>query len=229
MDKKILFLIIGNGKLKENTRISIEANCGKEDTKIFIKYNDVITENYYTLKNEVNKIINDVSNFDYVCLVPNGSEMNTDSKKILLEHIKVTSQEYTGIYFPLVLYNNEVVTVLNKSIWNSAIASMPGILDIDLALKQIDSTIFGAFIPTNMFFDEKNYKTDLKYYQQYYFVNRISDNDENVILGIPKILLTIKNEWDFKMDNISQEDKLKYYNLSREEWSKENQKITEDK
>lgn len=226
MSKKVLFVVIGTGKIKDNTKSSIDANLGKEDARVFVKYDDVTAEQYYSLKTEINKVVNDVNNFDYVCLLPNGSELNEKAKDIFQVHQAATDKEFTGVYLPLVLYNTDITTVLNKHVWNSMIASLPGTLDIDLALNQIDSTIFGAFIPTNMFFDEKNYKADMKYYQQYFFLNSIAADENNIISGIPKILLKVTDEWDFKFASIEQEEKVKYFNLARENWSEENKLVT---
>lgn len=222
MSKRILFIVTGTGKIKDNTKNSIENNLGYEDAKVFIKYSDIASEEYYTLKDECNKIVNDVNNFDYVCLLPNGSELNSNARAFFQESVSEDS-EFTSIYLPFVFYNTDVKTVLNKHVWNTMIASTPGVLDLELALNQIDSTMFGAFIPTRMFFDENNYKPGMKYYQQYFFLNSIASNDENIIVSIPKIVLNVAEEWDFKFAGIENEEKVKYFNMARENWSKEKQ------
>lgn len=112
---------------------------------------------------------------------------------------------------------------LNKHIWNSMISYEPGILDLDLALKQIDSTVFGAFIPVALFFNKDYYNPELKHYQQYHLLNHLADGD-NLVVGIPKITITV-NGWDFKLAGISQEEKTEHFELSRIDWKKAKKEV----
>ncbi len=222
--KRILFIVTDNKgeKIKKETKDSIVANLGKEDAYVFIKCEDNDhSEIYCDLKLAANKIINDVNNFDYVCLIPNGSELNASSSNIFKEHQKDRDDDVKEVYLPLALYvDGDTTVIMNKHIWNSMVADEAGVLDFSLAMKQIDSTIFGAFIPTSLFFNENFYDKEIKYYQQYHFLNNLADT--NLVLGIPKILVTV-GDWDFKMAGLSDEEKIKYFTMARSKWEKSKQ------
>lgn len=220
MSKNVIYLVVGGqDKIDENTKASIEPNLGKFDAMVYIKVNDDKRELYCDLKTEVNRIINDVNNFHYVFLLPNGAEVNNEAGNIFAEYQVDREDEVREVYMPFVLYTaGETTAVLNKHMWNSMISYMPGIMDLDLALKQIDSTLFGSFVPVDLFFNQEYYNRDLKYYQQYHVINNLTDGD-NIIMGIPKILLTI-TDWDFKYEELSKEDKILNFNLAREKWKK---------
>lgn len=216
--KRILFVVFdtNNEKINEETKNTITKNLGKEDTYVFLNMDNTnYNEMYCDLKTEINKIVTTVNNFDYVCLLPNGSILNLDTRNIFNEYYE-DNQERKEVYLPLVLYSNENINViLNKQVWNEQYAFEPGVLDLELAKKQIDSTIFGAFIPTELFFNKDFYNKDLKHYQQYFMLNNFAD--KHFVIGIQKLLFTISN-WDLKLDNISDEEKTKYFLMARENW-----------
>ena len=225
MSKRILFIVVDSveNKINEETKVSITPNLGKEDAYVFIKTPDNISELYYNLKDEANKIINDVNNFDYICLINNGSTLNENAKKMFADYQLDREDGIKEIYLPFVFTMvDDRAVILNKHIWTN-VADTPGILDIDLATKQVDSTIFGAFIPTEFFFNPSFYDNDLKYYQQYKLLNHLADGN-SIVLGIPKITLTVRN-WDYKLENLEKEEKLKYFNQARSEWDRSKKKI----
>ena len=205
--------------MKEETKKSIASNLEKEDAQIFIKLNNK-QELYYSIKDAANKIINDVYNFDYVCIVNNGSILEKNAKLIFNEYQQDREDDVKEIYLPLVLCQvDKMALTLNKHIWNSMFGGTAGILDIDLSLKQIDSTLFGAFIPVSLAFDKEYYNEKLEYYQQYHILNNLADN--NLVVGIPKITLSV-NDWDFKLSELPNEVKIDNFNLAREKWNKKN-------
>lgn len=219
--KKILYIVFdtNGGKISEDTKSTITANLGKEDAIAFVKLdNSEQSEVYCDLKMEVNKIINNVQNFDYVCILPNGSTLNSETRNIFDEHQQDRDDDVKEVYLPLALYTTgDITVIMNKQVWNQQLAYDAGVLDIDLAKRQIDSTIFGAFIPVDLFFNSDFYDRSLKYYQQYFLLNNLAD--KHLVLGIQKLLVTI-NGWDFKLENISDEDKTKYFLAARERWTK---------
>ena len=220
MGNRVLFLVVDrNGnELNDNTRESIKKNVGKEDAMVFVKMQDPENrELYYTLKDFANKIINDVNNFDYVCLVNNGSEL-TDQAKAIFEEFQTDNEEVAEAYVPFAFHmlDGDKPIVLNKHLWNSMIAYQAGVLDIDLALKQIDSTIIGSYIPVAAFFNQEYYDHDVRFYQQYHLLNNLAEH--LLVLGIPKMMIDVK-DWDFKMDSVSKEDKEANFKLSREKWN----------
>ena len=219
--KKILYVVFDTKgeKINEETKSTVSANLGKEDAIAFVGMSNTDSnEMYCSLKVEVNKIINDVNNFDYVCLLPNGSTLNAETRAIFNEHQQDRDDDVKEVYLPLALYSSgDITVVMNKQVWNQQLAYDAGVLDIDLAKRQIDSTIFGSFVPTSLFFNTDFYNSDIKYYQQYFVLNNFAD--KHLVLGIQKLLVTINN-WDFKLEDVSDEDKTKYFLLARENWTK---------
>jgi len=227
MGKRVLYVVIGEDTSNVETMSSITGVLGKEDAAVFVKFKDPEnTELYYTLKRDINAFINDVKNFDYVCLVPNGSLLNSNTRAIFDEYQSDRDDGISETYLPLVNYKFELkganeFVILNKHIWNSAIASTAGVLDTETALKQIDSTIFGAFIPVDDFFNEEYYKKGLRFYQQYHILNHLSDG-ESIVIGIPKIVV-VDLVWDFVLEKEDEKLKSENFQAAREHWVKKNE------
>lgn len=228
MSKKVLYVILKQGQtaVSDETMSSVKEALHKEDTVVSINLNDD-TEKYSQYKTQINSIVNDVNNFDYVFLLSNGSVVNSSIGDIFREQLlddvtPAEGEEKVNVtYMPMAIYNykNKDISgtlVLNKHIWNSSMAYEAGVLDIDLATKQVDSTVFGCFIPVELFFDENLYLDDIKYYQQYYMLNSLSDGN-NLVYGIPKLSI-IKTEWDFLHSDATNEDKVENFNKARVKW-----------
>ncbi len=150
---------------------------------------------------------------DNVCLIPNGAELNKNFYSII-EDYKEEREEQIA-YLPLVvLQSGKMTGILNSCLWNNNLAAEPGVLTHDLALMQIDLSLYGAMIPSKLFYDETNYKQDLKYYQHFYFLNKVTKDENNVTFGIPKILLF--TGIDLSLPNVSNEEKLQHFKLAKE-------------
>ncbi len=231
MGNRVLYVVLCDDKKNKNvhTATSITEVLGKEDTAVFVTFKDEEkTEQYHTLKPQINAVVNDVNNFDYVCLIPNGSTVNSNTRRIFEENQADRDDDVQETYLPFVVYQFEKdekkqTLIMNKHIWNSSIASTAGVLDPETALKQIDSTIFGAFIPVSNFFNPDFYLADLKYYQQYYLLNNLADNEKTIVLGIPKIIVTDLS-WDFVLADIDSKEKGELFNRAREKWTKKSEK-----
>ena len=225
MNKKILYIVLkySENNMNDATLNSIKNNLGKMDAYVSINYNDK-KELYYNLKQEVNQIINNVYLFDFICLIPDGSILNKYANLIFKDYYKNNDENEYNIYLPFVFTMiGDNPLILNKHIWNSYICDNAGFLDLKTSLKQIDSTIFGSYIPVKLFFDNNNYNDDLLYYQQYYFLNSIVSDENNTVIGIPKIILTVNN-WDYKLNDISNDEKIINFNLAKEKWINEKKK-----
>lgn len=154
--------------------------------------------------------------FTHIIIIKNGSELNTEFLDILN-----TYYEENTILLPLVVMNHEKKSgVLNSCIWNSNLTGKLGVLDHELAIKQIDLSLYGALIPKE-YFVEDNFNSDILYYQHFYFLNKVTYKDIDVI-GIPKTL--IYTNYDLSYDLVSVEEKIKYFNMAKEVYP-----VTEEK
>jgi hypothetical protein len=148
----------------------------------------------------------------FVCLL---NEDMTLSDHILDFYNEYSINAERTIYLPLVVLKNEKVTgVLNNCLWNSNLAVEVGYLDNQLALKQIDTTLYGALIPYECFINEEYYNKDIEYYQHFYFLNKYADKEDNLIVGIPKILYN--TSIDLSFEGVDNETKIKNFKLARE-------------
>lgn len=214
---RILYVILVNGQedIEPATNASILANMDNKDQLTTRSIKD--RELYYNL------CVNDI--YTYVCIIPNGSVLNSNARQMFSEYRNETiEKEEKVVYLPFVMYNtSERPVVFNKHMWNSMAAAEAGVLDMDLALKQVDSTIFGAYIPTEVLLDKEAYDDEIKYYQQYHMLNYFVD--KHIVLGIPKLTCEIKN-WDFELKELDNETKLKDFNLARKKWLEPAEKET---
>lgn len=201
----ILFLVIDKKgkKLSEKTKNNLEAiKNNSEDIDIIFKTTDEF-ELLYKLK--------DKKVYDFVCLIPNNGELNENFQAIINEYKE--KREEKIIYFPLVvLTSTEQKGVLNNVVWNSNLAEEVGILTHELAKKQVDTSLFGCLIPFDLFFDEENYNKDLKYYQHFYFLNKVTSDNNNVVFGIPKVILY--TDINLNYSEVKHDEKIKYFQMA---------------
>lgn len=197
----ILFLVVDKKekKISDKTSESLTKITSKEDYVTFKTNDDFDLYSKYETKKK----------YDFVCLIPNGSEISENFKDILEDYKPTTD----SVYLPLVvLTNTKVKGVLNSQLWNYNVADEPGILSHQLAMRQADTTLFGSIIPFKMFFDEENYNKELKYYQHFYFLNKITQNEELYVYGIPKT--TLFTDIDLSYSDVDNEEKIKYFKKS---------------
>lgn len=204
---KVLFLIIES----EKNKIDIETEKSILDLKL--DYELVTLKDkkdlYFSIK--TSSIIKE---YDFVFILQNGSLVSQNFHNIFNEF--VDNKEI--LYLPLVILSNENVKgVLNTSLYGNEVIEY-GILDHDYALHQVNTTLYGALIPSHLFLEESNYNKEIELYQHFYFLNKISHKDI-VIQGIPKILLELK--YDLSFEKYNKEDKLKWFKECRIEFLKE--------
>ena len=144
---------------------------------------------------------------DFVCIIPNGSTVNSH----IITIFKKYCEDKETIYLPLVVLTNEKAKgVLNSCLWNTNLAQEVGVLDDKLASKQIDTTLYGAFIPYAVLFDITNYNSELKYYQHFYFLNQVTQT--KLVKGIPKTLLY--TDIDLTFSHVEEQEKIEYFKMA---------------
>jgi len=196
-----------NQKESQETIESIQKVMTKEDSLQTIDYSDE-RQLYYNLPIK--------EGYDYVCLIPNGSGLSENYLELISEY----EENEKTLYLPLTLLVHENIKgMLNSCVWKYTTHEDEfGVLTPELALKQIDTTLFGALIPTSAILDKDNYDESLKYYQHFRFLNKLSHNNEYLILGVPKLLVTLNHDLSYK--DIDEKEKIEHYKKANEPWTK---------
>ena len=200
----------------------IEINVGEKistDTEESLKENKIPWSSF-TKEGETNLYYKNLQlqimpefKIDFILLLKNGSILNSSFNEIVKEHITKKSKV---VYLPLVtLITNDLKGVLNSSIWSPQVLEY-GKLDHSFAMYQTDTTLYGALISRELFFNKDNYKEDLEYYQHFYFLNKITDSEDIEVIGIPKILSDLK--YDLSFPDIDSETKVKFFKMAYKDW-----------
>lgn len=188
---KIAYIILENGE-------KVNMKC----------LDNVVHTDCFSIKDELEIPKLDLKEFTHAIIIPNDSEITENYFKILEVYYKEGA-----VMLPLTVLSSKSVTgVLNNCIWNPNLTSIVGELEHELAIKQIDLTLFGALIPVELLVED-NFNADIKHYQHFYFLNKITYKDVEVI-GIPKTLAFIKS--DLALEEISNEEKIKYFNMAKD-------------
>jgi len=197
---KTLYLVIedGENKIDKQTESSIIENLNDKDELLFVtNFSDFEFENAYC---KLNQLIFKKDLFDYICIIPNGSLL-TEKSKELVSSYKTDSKT---ILLPLiVLENKETKGVLNSSLFNSENAVYGSLEQEDLN-KHLDVTLYGAYIPYQLILNEEIYNKELKIYQHYYMIKKLTELTS--IKGVPKISMILKS--DLSYNTYSKEEKI---------------------
>lgn len=153
---------------------------------------------------------------DYIVVIPNNSTLEPTFRKIVEEYVDDSNTVY--LPFTLLIAENNTKGLLNTSMWTNHALEV-GLLDHELALMQADTILFGAIIPKEIFFSSENYNEDLKYFQHYYFINSVTNQEDKKVIGIPKLLINL--DYDLTFNHIDKDEKVKNYKLAREKFVKE--------
>ena len=157
----------------------------------------------------------------WTCLLHEDSKIEDNIIELMMDYMD--ESDTSIIYLPLiVLENAKNKGVLNSCIWNSNLAMEVGGLDHSLALKQIDTTLYGASIPSSLFYDAQYYHETLEYYQHFYFLNAITMQEHLTVKGIPKIFGSISTDLSF--EGVETEIKINNFKLAQEVF-KEKEKL----
>jgi len=202
---KINYIVLTKEEIKKVNKQTVESIKNiltKEDTYSIVKFtNNDLDDKYFTI-NEIKE------EYDYTCLIPDGSTLNNNYRILIEEYFDGNKK----IYLPLVLIttNGETKGVLNSCVYSPS-AFEPGLLDFQLASMQIDTTLFGALIPTEFLLEKKNFHEQIKFYQHFYFLNVITAKN-NEVRGIPKLLVNL--DYDLSYNSYSKEEKMSNYKLA---------------
>lgn len=203
--KNILFVIDSKDKKKAKQVESKIKELDKNASIIIVTvdekqlYYDFIDKTKYTDK-------------EFVCLLNDQMEIYDNFFEIYAEYI---SEENKTLYLPLIiLKGKEKKGVLNNCLWNSNLAITVGLLDHQLALKQMDLTLYSALIPLEDFLNKDYYNSETEFYQHFYFLNSYTYNEENLVVGIPKILSD--TSFDLSFEGISDDRKIRNFKSAKE-------------
>lgn len=205
----ILYIVVYKNKeiLNSKTKESIEEVMQPGDKIIFKETNE--NENYSLFKTN--------EPYDMVCVIPNEGVLNKNFRNIINDYY---DNDRKIVFLPLVvLLLEKNKGILNTCLWNSNLIEEIGVLTYNLAMLQIDTTLYGSLVPYDLFFDEDNYHKDLKYYQHFYFLNKITAKENNLVFGIPKTLLYTNIDLSFSY--ISNEEKLQNFKMAKYELHEE--------
>lgn len=210
MIKNILFIIEGTNKKKSKVLESRLKEISKE-VKVEIFFDINKTQDYSIL-------FPVYSDCKYVCLLNEDMKIENNFLELFAEY---NIEEDHTIYLPLVILENESTKgVLNNCMWNPNLAVEVGCLDHDLALKQMDTTLYGALIPTMDFLSKEYYNKDVQFYQHFYFLNKYTSSEENLVVGIPKVLFS--TSIDLSFEGIETDIKVKNFKLAKQEFNNQN-------
>lgn len=211
---KINYIIVTEEKqdILTETSESVNAILTEEDKSTVVTY---------TEDNEakvINEYVKDLVGFTHICIVSNGSVISESINTVIKSYIKDTE----AVYLPLVSYlvpvpdTNEydLKGVLNSCIWKPYLAHKTGVLNLDLSLKQLDTTLYGSFIPLTLL-QKYLFKEDIKYFSFFEFLNRITYKKEKVI-GIPKIGFHLKKDYELK--SVDNKEKVIYFKQAQESY-----------
>lgn len=213
---KVLFLIT---KYKGETEITSEETV-ESIKKTRNDFLEITLEDKKDLYFESINKIKSINDYDFVCLIQNGSILNVAFNEIIKELV----DDNKTLYLPLIVLKTDKITgVLNTTLWTSEVIEY-SILDHDSSLKQINTTLYGALIPVELIIDENNYNKEIELYQHFYFLNKVT-NKEVTVKGIPKILLDL--DYDLSYESYDKEDKIKWFKLCRKEFEQEPTEIIE--
>ena len=168
----------------------------------------------------LNEYVKTLIGFTHVCIVPNGSVISEVTNTVIKKYIK----DDKTVYLPLVSYlvpvpgsepiEYDLKGILNSCIWKPYLAHKVGILNQELSLRQIDTTLYGAFIPLTLL-QKYTFKEDIKYFSFFEFLNRITYKKVNVV-GIPKLGFHLKKDYELK--GVDNKEKVVYFKKAQESY-----------
>lgn len=147
----------------------------------------------------------------HVVVVPDGSTLGENYRVVMNQYVT----DETIVYLPIAQYlestdgNDPAFKgLLNTCMWKPyGISNEYGFVSQELAIKQIDTTLYGAPIPLEVL---KKYplKTKIKYYSFFEYITRIV-NRKIVVKGIPKVVMFYIT--DDTVSKVSQQEKVIYF------------------
>lgn len=182
--------------------------------------NDLIATNYEAYKSK---------GITHVVIVPDESTITKQYRSIVDQYVKGTENV---VYLPMVQYFEKVENadpsfrgLLNTCMWKPyGFNNDYGFVNQDLAVKQIDTTLYGAIIPLEVL-KQYPFKTKIKHYAFFEYISRVI-NKGVIVRGIPKI--TAAYVADDTLRKVSQEEKVKYFTACQKAYLFDNDGEVED-
>lgn len=180
----------------------------------------------------INKFVAELKDDDYthICLIPEGSELTEGYEKIAEQFVKNDKT----VYLPIVQYydptdegEHKFKGLLNTCMWKPYVGGNEyGQVGEQLAVRQIDTTLYGAIIPISIL-REYHLKIKIKFYSFFEYTSRIAHH-KVAIKGIPKVGVLY-----FASDEIkkaTQEERVKYFRACQTLYKKkEDVEVTDEK
>lgn len=147
----------------------------------------------------------------HVCIVPDGSSLIEEYRNIVEQYVK----DDNTVCMPIVQYYEQAENedpkfrgLLNTCMWKPYVMNNQyGYVGQELAVKQIDTTLYGSIIPLNVL-KKYPFKTKIKYYSFFEYISRLVSKNV-VVRGIPKVGVTVVS--DDVLKNVPKEEKIKYF------------------
>jgi hypothetical protein len=163
----------------------------------------------------------------YVCIIPNGGTIIPHYQSLMeVYNANTTQDELLLPMIQLIDYDEskeiDFRGILHSCVWIPYLAGNYGFLDLNLAIQQIDVTLYGALIPSKIVKQFK-LKTELKYFSFFEFYNNLSAN-EIVIKGVPKLIGSCFIDSDIK--EASNQEKTDLFELAKEGYQDKADKAT---
>lgn len=198
---------------KKNEKVTLTEPLNKKNTQL-IQYTDSreveINEFFKTFKNK--------EGFTHVVFLTTADTLSANYFEIieaLDSKIEITS-DVKKVYMPIVRWEPEgsFKGFLNSTVWKEAYRPVErGVLDFELAKKQIDSYLGGICFDIEIIKDNP-FDTEIKFYSYLNLLNKISKNEKVLVLGVPKVLITTTCDFTLKNENL--EEKTKNFKLAQE-------------
>lgn len=210
----ITFIVTRNGSLADTKKQPLESLGGTTPIApiVYVNYGDDKTE-----EAAINEAVKEIGT-THVVIIPDGSYISENYMKVVDAYVN----DLEAVYLPIGSYchdddsDEEVFKgFLNTIMWKAHIASTIGELDLPAALKQADTTLYFAIIPTEVL---KNnlLSEEVKYFSQFEYLNRIIAGDVTV-LGIPKMVFTLMKDYELK--SVNKDEKIKYFAAARADYN----------
>lgn len=225
---KIKYLIFSKGDTKKEFEVE------KNFKELKIAKKDYTKENYDSIDNLIDKInslstLSLADGYSHIILLNDSDLLSKESINLFTEYSK---EKQSALFMPIIHVKDidESGNIQPKGFFNSCLWQgnfnefyFLGEFNHELSVKQVDLSIFGCLIPTELLTNNPIDKKSNIYFGNHW-LNQISkkiddageDEEYNKfdILGIPKILIETFYSEEFK--SLSKEDKTKYFNLAKE-------------
>lgn len=219
MKIKYIVTALQSDRVSEHTISTIKKNSvkGEEHTVCTHKKDQEPKELNATIQDNIEAWRKD--KYTHVCIIPNNSGVADNYRKIVKGYVKDKDVVYLTIVQHVEPEDKEKDEgvfrgFLNTCVWKPYMYNKTGELTLELAKKQIDTTLYGALIPLSVIGEHK-LKEKIKYYSFFEYLSRLANKDV-VIKGIPKVVF--HHVSDLRLKQVPQDEKIKYFKACQHEY-----------